>query len=116
MTKLHNVCKAHRRYWEDGLTLREVAEEYGMDQSALHKRFTLAGLPTRSRGSRDKSDYLVVLRRLGETTVRNFADEVGVTPQKALYHLNCLVARGEAVHVGGIGGQCDPRRYAVRRG
>jgi hypothetical protein len=128
MTKLHNVYKAHRRYWNDGLTLREVAEEYGMDYSALHRRFTLAGLPTRPRGTKlrkvqgvvvrpaeiaDEPDYLAVLRKVGETTVRNFAAEVGVTPQKALYHLKRLVARGEAIHVGGTGGQTDPRRYAA---
>lgn len=126
MTKLHDVDEAHRRYWEDGLTLRQVAAEYDMDYSALHRRFVLAGLPTRAQGSRrragvvvrpaeaaDEPDYLGALRRLGEATVRSLADEVGVTPQKALYHLNRLVARGEAVHVGGVGGHGDPRRYAA---
>ncbi len=137
MTKLHDVHAAHDRYWRDGLTLREVASEYGMDHGALCWRFVRAGLPRRPVGRKaprrpgvevhpvEAEDeqkherdarYLAALDRLGTATVADLAREVEAAPKQVLYHVNRFVARGAIDHVGGRGGIGDPRRYAVRRG
>jgi DNA-binding transcriptional ArsR family regulator len=39
---------AHRAYWQDGLTLREVAPLLGVTAERVRQRFRAAGLPTRS--------------------------------------------------------------------
>jgi DNA-binding transcriptional ArsR family regulator len=39
---------AHRAYWHDGLTLREVAPLLGVTPERVRQRFRAAGLPTRS--------------------------------------------------------------------
>jgi len=44
--------KLERLYWEKGMSLREIAEKFGVSQSQIYKRVKKEGIPRRSQGRR----------------------------------------------------------------